>query len=109
MAADIYAIKVFDDEALTALSSATSATFPVSAYKPLGNFASQLLITGQVDVDLWVSINGTSFVNTQTLFADYSTGEYLESHGLAVATEFYFVITEKIGIDATVTMWTAIQ
>ena len=107
--ADIYAIKVFENEALTAGSTATSATFPVSAYKPLGNFASQLLVTGTVDVDLYVSINGSSFVLSRTLFEDYATGEYLENHGMEVATEFYFVIKEKAATTATVTMWTAIQ
>jgi len=107
--ADIYAIKIFEDEALTPGSSATSATLPVSAYKPLGNFASQLTVVGTVDVDLYVSLDGVNFVNSRTLFEDYTTGSYIENHGMEVATEFYFVLTEKAGSTATVTMWTGIQ
>ena len=114
MAADIFSIPIFTAEALIASGTATSNTFPLAAYKPLGNFASQLHVTvtgaGNVDVDLYTSLNGEDFILSRTLFDGYAVGQFLESHGMEVATHFYIKITEKSGTGtATVSMWMGLQ
>jgi hypothetical protein len=110
--ADIYSIPMFIAEALVASGTATSDVIPLSAYQPLGNFASQLEITGSgtVDVDLYTSLNGEDFILSRNLFNDYAVGEYIEGHGMEVATHFYLVITETSTTDTvTVSLWTGIQ
>jgi hypothetical protein len=107
--ADIYSIPIFVDEVITASGSAQSQTYPVSAYKPLGNFASQLHVTGEVSVDLYTSINGEDFVFSRTLFDGYATGQYLENHGMEVANHFYIKVTDTSGTGSTMSHWLSIQ
>lgn len=112
--ADIYSIKLIDNETVTAASTATSAVIPVNAYKPLGNFATQLLVgagEGTATVQLYTSMNdGDSFVLwPYDLWTGKSIGEYSSSHGFAVCTHFYVVVTVTGGTGTLVNLWMGIQ
>ena len=96
-----------------------SQVFDVNLMRPLGNFAGQLLVSGagNVDIDLYTSINGTTFVKSRNLFEAASAtdgpaadGEQLESLGMEVCMKFKFKATEKSGTDAaTVSLWIGVQ
>lgn len=112
MSQQIYTVDLFEAEVIAAGQSATSDIVEVNSIRPLGQFASQLLIAGDgvIDIELFVSINGTSFVPYEKLFEGYTAGEYLEPHSLAICLKFYAVATETGGIDsATVSQWMGVQ
>ena len=104
---------------LAAGKSVESQVFDVNLMRPLGNFAGQLLVSGagNVDIDLYTSINGTTFVKSRNLFEAASAtdgpaadGEQLESLGMEVCLKFKFKATEKSGTDAaTVSLWIGVQ
>ena len=108
-----YSIELFNAEVIAASGSATSAIQSVNSRRPLGNFASQLLVAGAgstVTIELFLSINnGDSFVSYGDLFTSKAVGEYLESHGMAVCMKYYVVATETAAAEATVSFWIGVQ
>lgn len=112
--ADIYTVKLVDGESIAAAGTYTSQTIPVSAYKPLGNFGSQLTIGaggGTATVTLYTSLNdGATFVLwPYDLWTSKAAGDYLTDHGLAICTHFYVKVTVTGGTGTTVDMWMGIQ
>lgn len=109
----VYSLEVFKDKALAAGESAESIVFEVNSMRPLGQFASQLIITGngEIDVELYTSINGDDFVNYDWLFEDQeATAGLIENHSFAVCKKFKIVITEKSGTDSVVVShWIGVQ
>jgi hypothetical protein len=112
--ADIYSIQLIDTETIAAAGTVSSAVIPANAYKPLGNFGSQLLVGaggGTVTVQLYTSMNdGESFVLwPYDLWTTKAAGEYSDSHGFAVCTHFYVKATVTGGTGTVVDLWMGIQ
>ena len=95
--ADIYSIKLIDNETITTGNTVNSAVIPANAYKPLGNFGTQLDVGaggGTVSVTLYTSMNdGASFVlwpydlwTAKTIgeYSDKSARQTTSTSGLAV-------------------------
>ena len=122
-----YSLTMFDGTAskgvLTASGgatpTATSITHNVNSIRPLGNFASQIEVTGDgsVSLELFISINGDDFVSYGELFTDATKtdgpnldGKQLDSHGMAVCMQFYVVATSTDAANAvTVKHWLGVQ
>ncbi len=108
-----YSQTMFEDEVLAAGGTAESAAIQVNSIRPLGNFASQLKITGSgtVKAELYTSINGDDFVLYETLWEDETaTAGKIEGHSVAVCLKFKVKITETGGANgATVSLWIGVQ
>lgn len=102
-----YKVALFEAQTIAAGETAESAIVDVNSIRPLGNFASQFIVSGEgtVKAELYLSIDGTNFVLYDTLF----TGETkltaplpgkLEMHVLAVCLKFKVKLTETSGADS---------
>jgi hypothetical protein len=113
MSQQAYSVTMFEDEEISAGGTATSPEIDVNSMRPLGNFASQLKVTGSgtVTLDLYLSINGDDYVNYYSLYEDQgATAGMIENHAFAVCTKFKVVATETSGADsATVSHWIGVQ
>ena len=116
----VYSVELFDgasggakDGTVGAGETIESAVIDVNSMRPLGQFASQLVVTGSgtVDVQLWTSINGTDFVLYDTLFEDQgATAGTIENHAFAVCTKFKVKVVETGGENgAVVSHWLGVQ
>jgi hypothetical protein len=114
--ADIYSLQIFDGEAVAASGTATSQVYPLSEYKPLGNFGSQISVTGDVDVTatLYISMNaGESYVaSSYSLWTAHkqADGESIKQHAMEIGTHFYVVLTgSATGTTSSVDLWLTIN
>ena len=119
MSQNVYILDIFDgasggskDGSLTAGGTKTSAIQTVNTHRPLGNFAAQLKITGSglVKVELEVTLNGTDWAISRELFYDYAAGDYVESFGMEICSQYRIKITETGGASTAVaSVWLALQ
>lgn len=112
MSQQVYTKTLFEDEVIAAGAYAESAVIDVNSMRPLGQFASHLKVVGagNVDIDLYCSINGDDYVLYDTLYSGYAVGSYLELHSVAVCVKFKVRATEKSGSDGvTVSQWMGVQ
>ena len=99
---------------LSAAESRFSRVVDVNSIRPLGNFASQAKIEGDVSsavsFELWTSINGEDFVKYDDLYDAEGIGEYIRDHAMAVCTKFKVKATNNNPNDAvTVSLWIGVQ
>ena len=112
-----YAVKTFESVTIPAGTSVESAITEVNSIRPLGNFASQLVVesgAGTVDVDLHLSIDGVNFVSYDKLFEDKTlinapAPGIIENHAFAVCLKFKVVITETAGTSTVVSHTIGVQ
>ena len=118
----VYSVTLFDGltaatGALGAYGTATSDPITVNSMRPLGQFASQLIVSGSgtVKSELWISINETEYVLWDTLFegktsANAGTPGIIDIHSVAICMKFKVIITETGGASgATVKQWLGVQ